>query len=357
MVLRYLFGIILLMNTCAYAQVAVTGRPIMPPPANYLARVHFVNSVGDLLDDEVVKRLITDKNNQLRAEDTVNHEADKIKNILEWSGEKGYLIRARVQRAIINNLPYPLGDPISIGSGDDPVQILASFYPGKHLLPGVNPGCVERPEDAIFIWATLRKGWIGKTKLSWGLIGPPFNSALILNAIEVKNDVAFMKRLEEQRSNTILADSINMMEKQVKDEAIRAEYTKAINAISTYRARLKDIESRLADALKKADESASFLKTLNLLGSVLTFAELIHQAKSLFPDDRGVNGAYNNQSLSSAVLEINTIQNGHVIKWRSEWTTTNNLDVSKMVEIQKVMRIIGMPDEVISATTVNRTLP
>lgn len=91
-----------------------------------------------------------------RSEAVAAVDIEEIREVLRWSGEAGYLLHIRLQTPLSElRRTFPLGLPVHLGVGADPVDALTASAEAPPIQVRAGPGMRASPEHSFYIWTTL----------------------------------------------------------------------------------------------------------------------------------------------------------------------------------------------------------
>jgi len=304
--LNALVALMLVLN-CVQAQPG-SGIETLPGwPEDQPAELNgeWVKSISDLLDEDNVKQIIQDTNSRASVASQIESKSDFINQDLQWTGAEGYLIRIKMQKATGSGQVWPLGAPEFIGSGQNPHAVLAAHYADNTLVRPPDPGNVADPDSTTYVWATVRPGIFGYKRLMYTLITPPTAFLVTQRAMLLASDQKFLAVIGEVNANVALENAVKKMGEQATDATIKARYISALQSIKEAETKISTIDAQLATTLQRQHDAQGMLGTLNALKGILSFAELLDQAKFLFPTDTQVWRATSVKDLVDAIQAIN----------------------------------------------------
>jgi hypothetical protein len=114
----------------------------------------------------------------VRRESSAAIDPAEMHRTFDWSGEAGVLIHVRLQVPVTGaGAAEPIDVPILLGVGADPLDAAVAAYFVPPLQPPARPGMRYAPERSFYVWATVRRTWLGE-RLRFQQLPPPASAEL-----------------------------------------------------------------------------------------------------------------------------------------------------------------------------------
>lgn len=202
-------------------------------------------------------------------------EAPAVQEALRWSNAAGYLVEVRMQIAEGDTRAVPLGPPVLLGVGANPLEIVLAALHRQPLRVDPEAGMREAPEASFHVWVERYHWWMFE-RFRYGRTTPAESTQLVRRA-EALTGADRLQRLAARRLKVVegMRDSFAKSHNQ-------GERTRVDQALNTYRTALQEHTTRRAyapvvaerrDAAKGAAAVVGRYQKVLLLGALKTQAK------------------------------------------------------------------------------------
>lgn len=206
-----------------------------------------------------------------------------IRGVLKFTGDKGYLIKHRLQEIQLPPQRRFIGEPVLVGSGNTEAEVLANRKDdGWNVVPGPDDkGLLNNWKEipGFYTWVTVRPNG----RLSYGHVPAQFSRAAERKAEELISKKQVLLAASEFQRSERLASAIRALQSEAKDAEARRSLQSLHDSILSTDAEVKRIEGKLRQDLAAAREAAATAAALRNLGSIVSPALLIASAQSSLP--------------------------------------------------------------------------
>jgi hypothetical protein len=258
----------------------------------------------------------------------------QIRNEIGWTGDRGCLIYVPVgQSPLTGQLEY--GGASVRGSAGSPEQALALSI--GHTLKGGDPPNFSE-EHTFYIWFNAPSN-------RWGLTTYPFTRILKSDALIIYNNKQMLSAIETKRKDDIYSHALDVLQTKVVDDTTRKLIVETSNNIRRYKEAYEHIQKDLAAKLKEAERTGEFLRNLNALKSIIGVAQLVAQAKELFPT-AGIDDNDNAETVEKKIIDYKIENEKYIAHFRGEFELKRKLTNEEAEKLRPILRDNDAPDEV-----------
>jgi hypothetical protein len=241
----------------------------------------FDGDLGDVI--EYYNQRLTDLADRKRMRDEVVTNRKAMEAALKWSGQRGFLIEQRVQKTAgpTGWQRRPLGGPVMHGVGATPADAYAASTLRTSLEPPL-PTYQLDPDSSFFIWVEPHRTWTGAVKLRPAEIPPGegFAGAVRQEALAQLADVAVARASLEDHRARVLEGMVKQLRRETANAERRERLDRQYLQYRQQRDKVREIQTRLDQELRRAQRVDGLMNTLNVLRSVATVATMVMQVEA-----------------------------------------------------------------------------
>jgi hypothetical protein len=297
-----------------------------------------VKSVADLLEVILPILNVTIVGGDLKVD--LNKLEPEIKSEVSWDGEAGYLIYVPVgENASTHQLIY--GGAQAIGAGPTPEKVLALRI--QHRIPEYLTRPAPDPiseEHTFYIWYDAKQD-------AWKPIEYPYSQALKTEAFAISNDMTLLNELDRQRRDEIYLHAIDVLKSRVTNDAERTIALKSAQKLRSSYEEVDRINKHLREVLQKVEAAEQFQQKLKLMSSAISLANLVVEAKTLFPD-AGISDSDDRITLDRKVAEYKEEYGNYVVRFRGQLEIQRKLTNEEAEQLRPLLKEQGAPNEVLN---------
>lgn len=317
-----------------------------------LERIQYYRDVGRLMRQ--MRPFITEAKNREAAFSQIEPIGSLVEDHLAWTGDRGALIEVRIERLKNQDIPITavIGDPVLVGFGDAPAEVLAVEISKPRVLPGPRDGFEEWNDGSFFLWAEPKDYWLGlRNTLHVGLIPPELSSVVRAEAIKLDSETSLKNALVSRRKAAILEHSIEKLARDAQDLDYAARLRKAQQRIIENRGKITNIEAQLQSDLDQLNKVNDVHRRFGQLKNVIDISVFVLELSAVAPEKQDdLNDIRDEETLGWFVREYEEEKNGIILRRRESIELLKNEASEDAVFLKGELSAAKAPTEVIEAT-------